>query len=346
MREFIAFYDPRVQLHSPQTYLSRGKMRTPQELPIRTEMLLKGAVSSGLELAAPQDFGLEPLLAVHDTNYLKFLQTAHEQWTALGPDWGEEVISNIYVRHPNNQRNILAMAAAYLADGSCPIGQHTWTASYWAAQCAIAAAHRVLDGDRVAYALCRPPGHHARRDAAGGFCYINNAAAAAEFLARGGKRVAVMDTDVHHGQGIQEIFYNRDDVLYVSIHADPTNFYPVVAGYADERGAGRGYGFNLNLPMPHGSSESVFFEKLDLALQAVRDFKPDYLVHSLGFDIYEQDPQSKVSVTTDGFRRLGSSIEQLGLPTVIVQEGGYHYDSLADNLIAFCNGFVGSMRKR
>ena len=317
----------------------------PQELPIRTEMLLKGAVSSGLELVTPKDFGLEPLLAVHDANYLKFLQTAHEQWTALGPDWGDEVISNIYVRHPNSQRSILAMAAVYLADGSCPIGKHTWTTSYWAAQCAIAAAQQVLDGDSASYALCRPPGHHARRDAAGGFCYINNAAAAAERLARDGKRVAVLDTDVHHGQGVQEIFYNRDDVLYVSIHSDPTNFYPVVAGYADERGAGRGYGFNLNLPMPHGSSQTVFFEQVDLALQAVHAFKPDYLVHSLGFDVYEHDPQSKVSVTTDGFKKLGTCIKQLGLPTVIVQEGGYHYESLADNLIAFCAGLLGDPRK-
>lgn len=340
-----AFYDSRLQLHLPRTYLSRGKMRTPQELPVRSEMLLKGAIASGLDLIEPADFGLDPLLAVHDQSYLRFLELAHSEWLQLGADWGDEVISNIYVQHPNPQRGILAMAAKHLADGSCPIGQHTWTTSYWAAQCAANAAQQVLDGEPAAYALCRPPGHHARRDAAGGFCYINNAAIAAQRLSHQGRRVAIIDTDVHHGQGIQEIFYTRDDVLYVSIHADPTNFYPVVAGFEDERGAGRGYGMNINLPMPHGSSEAVFFEKLATAVKAIEAFQPDYLVHSLGFDIYELDPQTKVSVTTEGFRRLGRTISNLKKPTVIVQEGGYHYDTLAENLKAFMDGFQGSAQR-
>ncbi|MDR9308608.1 Acetylpolyamine amidohydrolase [Burkholderia multivorans] len=195
------------------------------------------------------------------------------------------------------------------------------------------------DGARDAYALCRPPGHHARRDAAGGFCYLNNAAIAAQALLGRHRRVAILDTDMHHGQGVQEIFYGRDDVLYVSIHGDPTDFYPVVAGYEDETGAGAGAGYNLNLPMPHGSPEAVFFERLDDALRALARFEPDALVLALGFDIYKDDPQSQVAVTTDGFGRLGSVIGALGLPTVIVQEGGYHLDSLDANARAFFGGF-------
>jgi acetoin utilization deacetylase AcuC-like enzyme len=203
----------------------------------------------------------------------------------------------------------------------------------------VAAAAALNEGAREAYALCRPPGHHARAEAAGGFCYLNNAAIAAQALRERFGRVAILDTDMHHGQGVQEIFYGRDDVLYVSIHGDPTNFYPVVAGYEDERGAGEGDGYNINLPMPHGSGEEVFFDQLEVALRAVRRFQPDALVLALGFDIYKDDPQAMVAVTTEGFGRLGGAIGGLGLPTVIVQEGGYHIDSLRDNARAFFGGF-------
>ena len=250
-------------------------------------------------------------------------------------DWGDEVMSNIFVREPNALRGILAQAGRYLADGSCPVGELTWRSAYWSAQSAVAAAKAVLDGEPAAYALCRPPGHHARAEAAGGFCYVNNAAVAAQVLREGYQRVAVLDTDMHHGQGIQEIFYERDDVLYVSIHGDPTNFYPGVAGFDDERGAAAGEGFNLNLPMPHGSSEAVFMDKLEQALAAVKAFKADALVLSLGFDIYELDPQSKVAVTREGFATLGERIRSLGLPCVIVQEGGYHLETLESNAQAF-----------
>ena len=148
-------------------------------------------------------------------------------------------------------------------------------------------------------------------------------------------RVAVLDTDMHHGQGIQEIFYDRRDVLYVSVHGDPTNFYPAVAGFEDERGRGEGEGYNLNLPMPHGASEADFLSRLDTALAAVKDFDAQVLVLSLGFDIYELDPQSKVAVTTEGFAVLGERIRALRLPCLIVQEGGYHLQSLEANARAF-----------
>lgn len=330
-----SFFHPEQLLHHPRSYYSRGQMRTPQEVPERAQHLVKAVKALDFDLKQPADHGLEPLLAVHGAAYLAFLQEAHQRWKEIPEDWGDEVMSNIFVREPNALRGILAQAGRYLADGSCPVGEATWRSAYWSAQSAVAAARAVLDGEPAAYALCRPPGHHARHEAAGGFCYINSAAVAAQVLRDGFARVAVLDSDMHHGQGIQEIFYDRDDVLYVSIHGDPTNFYPGVAGFDDERGTGAGEGYNLNLPMPHGASEAVFMDKLEQALAAVRDFNADVLVLSLGFDIYELDPQSKVAVTREGFARLGERIRETGLPVVIVQEGGYHLETLQSNAEAF-----------
>lgn len=334
------FFHPKQQLHHPKNYFSRGQLRVPQEIPERAVQILKGLQQLNLPVTEPSDFGIAPLEAVHDPKYLKYLETAHQRWMEVGQDWGEEVMANVYVRSPNAMRGILGETGRYLADGSSPIGPQTWTSAYWAAQSAIAATKAVIEGDQKSYALCRPPGHHTRKDAAGGFCYINNAAISAELLRQKYKRVVILDTDMHHGQGIQEIFYDRDDVYYISVHGDPTNFYPATAGFDDEGGESKGAGYNLNLPMPHGSSEEVFFERVHQALKALRDFKPDAVVLSLGFDVYKDDPQAKVAVTTEGFGRLGREVAALNLPTVVIQEGGYHLETLAANTVSFFNGFL------
>ena len=334
-----AFFHDAQNQHAPKTYFTRGQMRQPQEIPDRTERMLAALRALAVPILQPADQGAGPISAVHDLGYLRFLESAHRRWKAIPEDWGDEVMSNIFVRSPNAMRGILAEAACYLADGSCPVGEHTWTAAYWSAQTALGAADSLLAGERSAYALCRPPGHHARRDAAGGFCYLNNAAIAAEHLRqRGHERVVILDTDMHHGQGIQDIFYQRRDVLYVSIHGDPTNFYPVVSGYEDERGEGDGYGYNINLPMPHGASEADFFARLDEGLSAIRLYHPDVVVLSLGFDIYHNDPQAKVSVSSEGFHRLGRAVASLGLPVLVVQEGGYDLDALEENVRQFVTG--------
>lgn len=335
------FFHPNQLLHHPQSYFSRGKMRAPQEVPDRARALVAAAQAIGFAVKVPADHGMEPLAAVHDPAYLRFLQTAHADWKAVGEDWGEEVMSNIFVQSPNAGRGVLALAALHLADGSCPIGPQTWEAAYWSAQSAVSGAEAILSGEPAAWALCRPPGHHARAAAAGGFCYLNNAAIAAQVLRRGFDRVAILDPDMHHGQGVQEIFYDRGDVLYVSIHGDPTNFYPATAGFADERGAGAGLGANLNLPMPHSSPEDVFFARLEVACAAVTAFGAGTLVVALGFDIYALDPQAKVSVTTQGFHSLGARVRSLSLPVLIVQEGGYHIESLEQNARAFFGGLEG-----
>ncbi|CAJ3625993.1 histone deacetylase family protein [Burkholderia pseudomallei] len=335
----LTYFHPDQLKHSPLTYLSRGKMRAPHEVPERAVRLLGAVTSLGFDVRAPEDFGAAPLAAVHSEPYLRFLADAHREWRRIPEDWGPEVMSNIYVREPNPLRGVLAQAGYYLADGSCPIGEHTYRAAYWSAQSALAGAAALGRGARDAYALCRPPGHHACRDAAGGFCYLNNAAIAAQALRARHARVAILDIDMHHGQGIQTLFYDRDDVLYVSIHGDPTNFYPAVTGYETERGAGRGEGFNVNLPMPHGSPEAVFFAQLERARSRVERFAPDVLVFALGFDVYREDPQSKVAVTTEGFGRLGALVGGLRVPTLIVQEGGYHLETLERNAAALFRGY-------
>ncbi|MCO7248161.1 histone deacetylase family protein [Halomonas sp. Mc5H-6] len=334
------FFHDDQSLHRPQVYFSRGKMRTPQEVPERTTHLLSAAQKLGFEIQSPADYGVTPIRAVHSLAYLRFLESAYQRWHALGEDWGDEVISNIFVRSPNALRGILAEAARYLADGSAPVGQHTWQAAYWSAQSAVAGAEALLNGERFAYALSRPPGHHAGTDSAGGFCFLNNTAIAAQHLTSRYPRIVVLDPDMHHGQGVQEIFYPRDDVLYISIHGDTTNFYPAVTGFDDERGQGAGLGYNINLPMPHGSPESVFFERLEQACQAIRLFEPDAMVLALGFDIYERDPQAKVAVSTAGFGQLGRIVAGLNLPTLVVQEGGYYLEGLEANAVSFFEGLL------
>lgn len=334
------FFHPEQLLHHPKTYLSRGQMRVPQEVPERAVKILRAVEKLKFPVCEPADFGMQPLKDVHGGPYLHFLEAAFARWKEMPADWGDEVMSNIFVREPNALRGILAEAARYLADGSCPVGEFTWRSAYWSAQSALAGAHELLAGNQHAYALCRPPGHHARREAAGGFCYLNNSAIAAQALRKKMKRVVVLDTDMHHGQGVQEIFYDRSDVFYISIHGDPTNFYPAVAGFDDEQGTGAGEGFNLNLPMPHGSDEVTFFARLDEAIFAIRKFNPDALVLSLGFDIYKDDPQSKVGVSNEGFRLLGRKIREIDLPTLVVQEGGYHLESLELNVKSFFEGML------
>ncbi|MGV6958737.1 histone deacetylase family protein, partial [Pseudomonas chlororaphis] len=159
-----SFFHPEQLLHHPRSYYSRGQMRTPQEVPERAQRLVQAAHALGFDVQQPEDAGLEPLLAVHGAAYLQFLKEAHQRWKEIPEDWGEEVMSNIFVREPNALRGILAQAARYLADGSCPVGELTWRSAYWSAQSAIAGARALLDGEPAAYALCRPPGHHARAE--------------------------------------------------------------------------------------------------------------------------------------------------------------------------------------
>lgn len=346
-------FDPRQRDHQPQAFIARGRPAANPERVERTDRLLAAAGAAGHRAVAPADYGRKPILAVHDAGYVDFLEHAHQRWQRL-PNAGPEVQPNV---HPNRRMtrapvgsadvSIVAWAGHYLADTGTPIGAETWKAAYWSAQSAIEAAERVRAGAPVAYALCRPPGHHCYADLAGGFCFLNNVAIAAQWLRdHGAPKVAILDVDVHHGNGTQGIFYERADVLFVSIHADPTNYYPFYAGHADERGAGAGAGCNLNLPLAHGLGDTDVLAALDRALDAIRNFGPTHLLISLGLDASEHDPLGALKVTTAGFGAIGQRIAGLGLPTVLIQEGGYLSDALGANLAGFLGGFEAAIRPR
>ncbi|WP_404380563.1 histone deacetylase family protein [Caenispirillum salinarum] len=345
----LCFHHPDTALHQPPQFLVRGQPRPVPERPERVAAVLEALRARGDRVEDAPPAGPAQRAAVHTAEYLAFLETAFARWSAL-PDAAPVVIPNVH-RGPDMlsyPSSVVGQAGFHMSDTACPIADGTWRATVAASDCAVAAARAVATGgEGAAYALCRPPGHHAGRDMAGGFCYLNHAAIAAEearrLLAAQGRppRVAVLDVDVHHGNGTQGIFWRRDDVFFASVHGDPAEFYPFMAGHAHERGAGAGLGATLNLPLPLGSSEDAFLDAVERSLAAVARFAPSVLVLSLGFDTFKDDPLAAFAVTTPGFARLGRAIAGAGLPTVLIQEGGYAVDHLAANLSSFLDGFEG-----
>lgn len=334
-----AFLDGRQALHDPQMFMANGTRLPNPEQPARIGVLQAGAEAAGAVFEAPRDFGMGPLAAVHTAEYLAFLQTIHPRWKRI-EGAADEVIPNIHPdrRSANYPKSAVGQAGYHQADTACPIAAGTWEAAYWSAQSALSAAEVVTGGERAAYALCRPPGHHAFADLAGGFCFLNNSGIAAEWLRGRGLRVAVLDVDVHHGNGTQGMFYHRRDVLTVSLHADPDRFYPFFWGAAQERGIGEGMGFNLNLPLPRGTDDAGYMAALQVALARIRAFGADVVVVALGLDAHEADPFQGFRVTTGGFTRIAAAIAGLGLPLLVVQEGGYLQPALGANLTAFLQG--------
>lgn len=333
-----AFLDQRQTAHDPKYFMANGTRLPNPEVPARVDILRQGAEAAGCDFEAPSDHGLGPIAAVHTAEYLSFLRGIHARWQRI-EGAGEEVVPNI---HPANRGDSYPLSAVgqagyHQADTACPINGQTWEAAYWSAQTALSAAAAVAEGD-TAYALCRPPGHHAFSDLAGGFCFLNNAAIAAEALRARGLRPSILDVDVHHGNGTQGIFYRSGDVLTVSIHADPARFYPFFWGHAQERGEGNGLGANLNLPLPRGTDDTGFHRALDKALERVTSFGADVIVVALGLDAHEDDPFQGLAVTTAGFRSIAAAIAATGLPLLLVQEGGYVSGALGGNLTSFLTG--------
>ena len=335
------FYDPVEQNHSPDNFVVRGVRQQNKEVPERTELMRAALADRGYEIAAPDEFGLAPLGAVHDERYLDFLENGHAEWAALG-DSAPEIIPNAFPVNPHAgyPTSIVGRAGYHMGDMACPINAGTWAAARGSANAALTATRVVQGGAPAAYALCRPPGHHAFAERAAGFCFLNNAAIAAQFLrGQGAERVAILDVDVHHGNGTQDIFYDRADVLFASLHADPAQFYPFFWGYADQTGAGEGEGFTANYPMPLGSGEVVFLESLNYALSRIADYAPEVLVVSLGIDISINDPYAAFKVSAEGFAAIGRMIQQAGHPTVVLQEGGYVAPDLGTNMVRVLDAF-------
>jgi len=332
------FYSETHRKHEPPFEVFDGGLRVPYlENPDRMDKILDALhTMDWADIHEPTDFGLDPLLAVHDQDYMDFLASAWTDWLATNPQDSSTLLPATFAlrRHPHKPKSLLGRAGYYMMDLSACIVEGTYQAALASANCALSAAESVAGGQRSAFGLCRPPGHHAGKDYAGGYCFINNAAVAANWLSSNG-RVAVLDVDYHCGNGTQDIFYDRDDVLTISIHADPDFEYPNYIGYADERGVDKGLGYHHNFPLPAGTEDDAYLKTLDAALQKIREFKPAYLVVSAGMDIYADDPLGRIKVTTTGIGKVAQQIASLELPTVAIMEGGYNNDALGRNILAF-----------
>lgn len=315
------------------------------EVPQRAEVILAAVTAAALgPVVEPRDFGLDPILAVHHADLVAFLQSGfRSSRESLAGD--APLFPNGYFavrgwrRKPTSWQQ---QAGYYAIDRDCPLLAGTWTAAYWSAQAALTAAGLVQAGVQTAYALCRPPGHHASTSQYGGYCYLNNAAIAARYLQGRGARVAIFDIDYHHGNGTQEIFYADPTVLTCSLHADPSEEYPYFWGGRAELGSGAGLGYNRNWPLPAGVGDDAYLAALEEALAAISAFEPHYLVVSAGFDLLAGDPVATTTgfhVTVAGLEQIGLQLAGLGLPTVVVQEGGYQLARLGEAAVRFLTQF-------
>ncbi|WP_286749797.1 histone deacetylase family protein [Marinobacter sp. UBA2688] len=339
------FYSSEQKAHSPSTFLVRGEPTPSPEHTGRADRLLAALESSGHEVNTHNGGGSDSLdqrlQRIHTARYLTFLQTIHQRWKDL-PGASDVVTPNVhptgggqrYTSHP------VAQAGWHLHDMACPIGPTSYQGIRASAATAEIAAEFVKTGQGDAYALCRPPGHHAGPESAGGFCFINNTALAASVLRERLDRVAIIDVDLHHGNGTQDIFYSRGDVWTGSVHADTEVFYPFFWGSSGEQGTGDGLGCNLNVPLPLGSDGTAFMLGLETLISGLRMFQPEAIVVALGLDAHKDDPLAGLALEISDFFDIGARLAALPHPCILVQEGGYPTDTLGINLAAFIDGFT------
>lgn len=332
--------------HRPRTEIVYGQAVPAYEVPERVDAILAG-VGRGHETLEPADHGRPALEAVHDPGYLDHLETAWADWTADGHQ--EPLVADTFPLPPMgagpSPASAEARAGYYVFDASTPILDGTYVAARSAANCALSAAEAVLAGDRTAYALCRPPGHHAGRRFGGGYCYLNNAAVATAALRRTAGRVGILDLDYHHGNGTQQIFWEEPAVPYASLHADPDVEYPYYTGRAEETGSGHGAGTTRNTPLPLGTGDGPFLAAAREAAGWLAERGIEVLVVSLGLDAFEGDPVGRFALTEGCFRRLGETVREIDVPAVVVQEGGYAVEALGRLAAAFLGGLEGQPSK-
>ncbi len=340
-------YSERHLLHDIHSEIQWGSTVGNYEHAARGEVIRAAlAGDTRFEMTAPADHGEAPVRAVHDAGLVDFLTSAWKEFQTVRAQ--REVFPDTFLHSALRQSMGPARPPVGIVDGlgywcfetMTPLVEGTYEAARSAVDVALTAADHVLAGDRACYALCRPPGHHAPTSAYGGYCYFNNAAIAAQALvAAGAGRVTILDVDYHHGNGTQQIFYERDDVQYVSVHGDPSEAFPYFTGFADETGSGPGRGSTTNLPIGPGD-DNHYDVALRHAVDDLAAFKPSILVVSLGVDTYRLDPVGNLGVSTEAFAAHGRFIASLGLPTVIIQEGGYHLPALGENVSTWLTGFA------
>lgn len=336
-------YTERHRLRAPTTELHGGLLVTPFECPERADHILGRVKETGLgAVVEPTEHGLGPVERVHDARYLAFLEAAWADWKAEG--FEGEAIPAVWPsrRMPRTvePRSIEGKLGFYALAGETAICAGTWEAARASADVALTAQAIVAGGERAAFGLCRPPGHHAAQDMYGGYCFLNNAAIAAQAFRDGGmERVAVLDVDFHHGNGTQAIFYERGDVMVVNVHGDPMDAFPHFLGGADETGDGPGEGATLNLPLPPGTPFPDFERALAKGCEAIARFGAEAIVVSLGVDTFKGDPISFFRLEIEDFPKIGARISGLGLPTVFVMEGGYAVAEIGVNAVGVLQGF-------
>ncbi|WP_308724337.1 histone deacetylase family protein [Metapseudomonas otitidis] len=338
----LVIYSDDHHLHHGKHELIGGQFTPCFEKPSRADMVLDRARAVNLgPVQAPIDFGLEPILRVHSEGFVNFLRTAWSDWQAKGRNHDMLPIAWPTRRlRQTEPTDIDGRLGYYSFDAGAPITAGTWQAITSSANVALTGQAELRKGVRGVFSLCRPPGHHAAADYMGGYCYLNNAAIAAQaLLDAGAKRVAILDVDYHHGNGTQDIFYDRADVLFTSIHGDPRFEYPYFLGFADERGAGVGEGFNVNYPLASGSDWSVWGQALNDACRRIAAYGADALVVSLGVDTFKEDPISQFKLDSPDYLRMGEAIGQLGLQTLFVMEGGYAVEEIGINAVNVLQGF-------
>jgi len=343
-------YSPEHLRHDPKHEFLGGRLIGVYEVPERAESIRRSLeADGGFSFESPTEHGVEPVTAVHEPAMLAYLEDAWRGWKASG-ETADEVFPNTYPLPALREgmgpapapQGPIAEIGWWCFDTSTPLVEGTYPAARDAVDVALTGADLLLDGERAVYALCRPPGHHAARAMFGGYCFFNNAAIVAEDLVRRtGERVAILDVDYHHGNGTQQIFYERDDVLYVSLHGDPARAFPFFAGFAEEIGAGAGEGANLNLPLPLGCSNEEYLVNLDLGLEAIAAFGGSTLVVSLGIDTYGRDPICDLALTTEAYHEVGRRVAGLGRRVLVLQEGGYFVPHLGENVRNWLRGLEG-----
>jgi acetoin utilization deacetylase AcuC-like enzyme len=338
-------YSEKHRLHHARFELINGRMQPAVEMPSRAETVLERVKAVDLgPVVGPTGHGREPVIRVHDSGYVNFLEKAWDLWTAEGRDY--EALPLVWPVRGLRQiepDHIDGKLSYYSFDAGTPITAGTWEAATAAADVALTGADLVRAGARAAFALCRPPGHHAASDFYGGYCFLNNAAIAAQsFIDAGAGRVAILDVDYHHGNGTQAIFYDRPDVFFASIHGHPKQEFPFFLGYEDETGAGAGEGCNANYPLVWGSGFDAWSTALEDACRRIDGYGPDALVVSLGVDTFEKDPISQFKLKSDDYLRIGAAIAKLGKPTLFVMEGGYAVAEIGVNAVNVLTGFEGA----
>jgi acetoin utilization deacetylase AcuC-like enzyme len=332
--------------HAGTMELISGAIVPGFEKPSRAEIIKARVESEKLgPILPPNLHDLSAAKRVHKADYIDFLPTVWPAWEASGRSGSAIPFTwpTRGLRADVLPKTIDAQLGFYSFDGGAPFVKGTWDAIKSSYEVALTAANLVKAGDRAAFALCRPPGHHAGAAFMGGYCYINNAAVAAQwFRDQGAKHVSILDVDYHHGNGTQEIFYSRNDVQVLNLHGDPMTEYPFFLGHADERGSGAGEGFNHNYPMPFGTSWEDWSAALDDACVKLDAYAPDVVVVSLGVDTFENDPISQFKLKSSDYPKIGRRIAELGLPTLFVMEGGYAVEEIGINAVGVLSGFEDS----